>query len=44
MISGEWDKVGIDKYNVLEVVDDGFTVKEIVGDCEEVPNKSADGC
>jgi hypothetical protein len=22
----EWDKVGIDKYNVLEVVDDRFSV------------------
>jgi len=26
VVPGEWNKVGIDKYNVLEVVDDGFAV------------------
>lgn len=31
------DKVGVDKHNVLEVVDDRFAVEEIVGDDEKVP-------
>lgn len=26
VVSCEWDEVSIDKYNVLEVVDDGFSV------------------
>jgi hypothetical protein len=37
VITGEWNKVGIDKDNVLEVVDDGFSVQEVIGNGKEVP-------
>jgi bifunctional DNA-binding transcriptional regulator/antitoxin component of YhaV-PrlF toxin-antitoxin module len=37
MMSGKRDKVGINKDDVLEVVDDGFAVEEVVCHDEEVP-------
>jgi hypothetical protein len=36
----EGDEVGVDKDNVLEVVDDRLAVKEVVGHDEEVPGVS----
>lgn len=33
----EWNKVGIYKDNVLEVVDQRFSVEEVVRDGEEIP-------
>ena len=40
VVLGKWQEVGIDKDNVLEVVDDGLAVKEVVGDDKEVPVES----
>lgn len=37
MVPGERDEDGIDKDDVLEVVDDGFAVEEVVCHNEEVP-------
>ena len=41
MVSCERDKVGIDKDNVFEVVDDRFAVEEIVCDSKEVPESQS---
>jgi hypothetical protein len=37
VVSGKRDEDGIDKDDVLEVVDDGFAVEEVVCHDEEVP-------
>ena len=37
VVAGERDEVRVDKDDVLEVVDDGFAVEEVVADDEEVP-------
>jgi hypothetical protein len=41
VVTSKWDEVGIDKHNVLEVVNDGFAVEEVVCDSEEVPDISS---
>lgn len=41
MISRERDKVGIDKDNVFEVVDDRFAIEEVVCDSKEVPENQS---
>lgn len=41
MVSCKWQEISVDKDNVLEIVDDGFAVKEIVGDHEEVPARQS---
>lgn len=37
MVPGEGNEVGVDKHNVLEIVNDGFAIEEVVGHDEEVP-------
>lgn len=37
MVSCKWQEIGVDKDNVLEIVDDRFSVEKVVGDHEEVP-------
>lgn len=41
VVLGKGDKVGIDKDDVLEVIDDRLAVEEVVGDNEEVPAELA---
>jgi hypothetical protein len=41
MVPCERDEVGVDEYDVLEVVDDGFAVQEVVCDDEEVPSRQS---
>lgn len=41
MISCKRDEEGVDKDNVLEIVDDRFSIEKVVGDYEKVPVRSA---
>jgi hypothetical protein len=38
MVLGEGNEVGVNKHNVLEVVDDRLAIQEVVGNNEEVPS------
>lgn len=39
VVSGKGDEVRVDEDDVLEVVDEGLAVQEVVGDCEKVPGQ-----